>query len=354
MKMKTNNLLTIILCAILFASCQNDSISPNNLPGLYENGYFVTNEGNFGTGNGSISYVSENGNVENNIFSQINSFQLGDVVQSMNIIDEKAYIVVNNSSKIEVASIDSMNSIATIQGLISPRYIEKVADNKAYVTDWGINGIQVIDLTSNTIISTIATGTGPEELVVTNGYAYVCNVGGWGLDNTVSIIDINSDMVVSTLEIGDKPNSAVVDANGDVWVLTGGYTEYDANWNVVSETSGVLAKINSYNNSVEVSYDFEVGDHPEDLTINNTGDKLFFSNGSWSKSVFAFNINDTQLPSSSLISKSFYNIASNNGYIYGSDALDYVQNGLSYQYNTNGDLLDSIQVGIIPGGYCFN
>ena len=129
--MKTNNLLTIILCAILFASCQNDSISPNNLPGLYENGYFVTNEGNFGTGNGSISYVSENGNVENNIFSQINSFQLGDVVQSMNIIDEKAYIVVNNSSKIEVASIDSMNSIATIQGLISPRYIEKVTDNKA-------------------------------------------------------------------------------------------------------------------------------------------------------------------------------------------------------------------------------
>ena len=63
------------------------------------------------------------GNVENNIFSQINSFQLGDVVQSMNIIDEKAYIVVNNSSKIEVANIDSMNSIATIQGLISPRYI---------------------------------------------------------------------------------------------------------------------------------------------------------------------------------------------------------------------------------------
>ena len=35
----------------------------------YSNGYFVTNEGNFGTGNGSISYVSENGNVENNIFS---------------------------------------------------------------------------------------------------------------------------------------------------------------------------------------------------------------------------------------------------------------------------------------------
>jgi len=98
MKMKTKNLLTIILCAILFASCQNDSISPNNLAGLYENGYFVTNEGNFGTGNGSISYVSENGNVENNIFSQINSFQLGDVVQSMNSCFSCAHVASQASS----------------------------------------------------------------------------------------------------------------------------------------------------------------------------------------------------------------------------------------------------------------
>ena len=136
MKMKTNNLITIILCAILFASCQNDSISPNNLAGLYENGYFVTNEGNFGTGNGSISYVSENGNVENNIFSQINSFQLGDVVQSMNIIDEKAYIVVNNSSKIEVANIDSMNSIATIQV-----FLKELKPRKTHGRQIRLNGL---------------------------------------------------------------------------------------------------------------------------------------------------------------------------------------------------------------------
>ena len=37
----------------MLASCQNDSISPNINIGLYEDGYFVTNEGNFGTGNGS-------------------------------------------------------------------------------------------------------------------------------------------------------------------------------------------------------------------------------------------------------------------------------------------------------------
>ena len=33
----------------------------NYVPGNYEDGYFVTNEGNFGTGNGSISFVMSNG-----------------------------------------------------------------------------------------------------------------------------------------------------------------------------------------------------------------------------------------------------------------------------------------------------
>ena len=96
---------------------------------------------------------------------QVNSFALGDVVQSMNIIGANAYILVNGSSKIEVASVDSMYSVATIDA-VSPRYIAKVTDNKAYVTDWGINGVQVIDLLTNTISSTIACGTGPEGITV--------------------------------------------------------------------------------------------------------------------------------------------------------------------------------------------
>ncbi len=34
----------------------------------------------------------------------------------------------------------------------------------------------------------------------------------------------------------DKPDSCVVDVNGDVWILTGGYTESDANWKMIAET----------------------------------------------------------------------------------------------------------------------
>ena len=337
------------LAITVLSSCKKDNIDDIYVAGNYEDGYFVTNEGNFGTGNGSISFVDEYGAVENDVFASINSFALGDVVQSMNIINDNAYILVNGSSKIEVASVDSMYSVATIDA-VSPRYIAKVNDNKAYVTDWGINGVQVIDLLTNTISSTIACGTGPEGITVANGFAYVCNVGGWGLDNTVSVINTTTDAVETTLTVGDKPNSVVVDANGAVWVLTGGFTEYDADWNVVSETAGNLVKI--VGNTIEATYAFaDSTQHPSNLVINDAGTTLYFSNGS---SVYTFDVTDTALPTTALINKNFYGLGVHGGYVYGTDAVDFTQSGWSYKYTTEGTIIDSVQVGIIPGGYCFN
>jgi len=351
MKKNLRKIGMFALAITVLASCKKDNIDDIYVAGNYEDGYFVTNEGNFGTGNGSISFVDEYGAVENDVFASINSFALGDVVQSMNIINDNAYILVNGSSKIEVASVDSMYSVATIDA-VSPRYIAKVNDNKAYVTDWGINGVQVIDLLTNTISSTIACGTGPEGITVANGFAYVCNLGGFGLYNTVSVIDIETDIVVSTLEVGDRPNSAVVDANGAVWVLTGGFTEYDADWNVVSETAGNLVKI--VGNTIEATYAFAVGNHPQDLVIDDAGTTLYYSDGSWSKAVYAFDITDTELSTTALINKSFYGLGVHGGYVYGTDAVDFTQSGWSYKYTTEGTIIDSVQVGIIPGGYCFN
>jgi YVTN family beta-propeller protein len=351
MKKNLRKIGMFALAITVLSSCKKDNIDEIYVAGNYEDGYFVTNEGNFGTGNGSISFVDEYGAVENDVFASINSFALGDVVQSMNIIGSKAYILVNGSSKIEVASVDSMYSVATIDA-VSPRYIAKVNDNKAYVTDWGINGVQVIDLLTNTISSTIACGTGPEGITVANGFAYVCNVGGWGLDNTVSVINTTTDAVETTLIVGDKPSSVVVDVNGAVWVLTGGFTEYDDDWNVVSETAGNLVKI--VNNTIEETYAFAVGNHPQDLVIDDAGTTLYYSDGSWSKAVYAFDVNDTELPTTALIDKSFYGLGVHGGYVYGTDAVDFTQSGWSYKYTVDGVIIDSVQVGIIPGGYCFN
>ena len=86
----------------------------------------------------------------------------------------------------------------------------------------------------------------------------------------------------------------------------------------------------------------------------NSGSSLYFSDGSWAKAVFSMSIYDTELPSAPLIDRNFYSLGYNDGYIYASDAVDYVQQGWSYRYTNSGSVVDSVQVGIIPGGYCFN
>ena len=355
MKKNVKKLLFIALAITAFSSCKKDSPTPTFNEGLYEDGYFVTNEGNFGAGNGSISFVSNNGTVENNIFEKVNNFLLGDVVQSMNIINNQAYIVVNNSSKIEVASIDSLKYVTTIDDLVSPRYISKVSENKAYVSDWGINGVQVIDLITNSVVSSITCGNGPEGMAVSGDNVYVCNSGGWGLDDKVTVINSLTDEVETELIVGDKPKSTVVDLNGDVWVLATGNTEYDAYWNIVGHSAGKLIKINGATAQIDKTFTFsDSTEHPTNLIINESRDILYFSNGAWNKSVFEFQINENELPTNPLINKNFYGMSCNDGYIYGTDAVDFNQEGWSYRYTSSGLIVDSVQVGVIPGGYCFN
>ena len=46
---------------------------------------------------------------------------------------------------------------------------------------------------------------------------------------------------------------------------------------------------------------------------------LYYSDGS---AVYAFDVNDSALPTTPLINRSFYGLGYNDGYIYGTDAVD--------------------------------
>lgn len=86
------------------------------------------------------------------VFKQANNKVLGDVLQSMSIINDKLYLVVNNSGKVEVLDKRNFISISTIAGLRSPRYIEAVSSNKAYISDLYDKAITVIDLSNNSVL----------------------------------------------------------------------------------------------------------------------------------------------------------------------------------------------------------
>jgi len=104
-----------LIISILNVSCDDENPKPT---GEYTDGIFITNEGNFSAGNGSVSFYSnKKDSVYNNIFSLINDRPLGSVVQSLTVFDDNAYIVVNASNKIEVVESVSFKEKVTITGL---------------------------------------------------------------------------------------------------------------------------------------------------------------------------------------------------------------------------------------------
>ena len=109
---------------LTLSSCVKDQPTEEEESALITsgNGVYIINEGNFQFGNASVSYYDvDTKTLKEDIYKTANSIALGDVAQSMAVLNNKAYIVVNNSSKIEVVNAQTFVSVATIAGLPSPR-----------------------------------------------------------------------------------------------------------------------------------------------------------------------------------------------------------------------------------------
>lgn len=346
--------LLFLSVALLFTSCSNDDdVNPPAPLGDYENGILISHEGNFGQGNASVSFTSYDlVTVENNIFSSVNANPLGDTAQSISFNGDLAYIVLNVSNSIEVVNRYTFESVATINtGLNNPRYIA-FANGKGYVTNWGDGGVAtddylaVIDLNTNTLNGqTISVEEGPEEIIASDDTIYVAHQGGFGQNNVISVINTSTDVVATTLTVGDVPNSMQLDANGDLWVLSGGKPSWTGD-----ETAGQLSKINTSDNSI-TTIGFGATEHPNHLALDN-GTLYYYMSGS----VYKMASSATTLPTTAEITGlSFYGMTVNNSILYGVDAADFTSNGNIFAYDLSSNTLsNSATVNIIPGGIYFN
>lgn len=313
----------------------------------FDNGLFVTCEGNFMAANGSLSFIADDGAVENGVFEAANGFPLGDVVQSISIIDTLVYIVVNNSSKVVVADAGTMEFVTSVEGVGSPRYIAEAGEGQAYITD--SNGqVHVLDLNTNEMTATIPVGFAPEQVLTVDNHAFVVNAG-WGSGNTISVIDVVANEVVETITVADNPTNLVVDGSY-VWVLSGGNTIWNSDWTAVEgHTAGALTAINPTTFAIEKTFNFAEGEHPSGLTAH--AGELYFKNAA---SIYKQSVDAAELDATALASGSYYGqITFYNDHLYAADAVDFAQSGLVYQYTTSGELVNSSQVGLIPGNFGF-
>ncbi len=370
--MKKRNLIVgAIVMALGFIACEKEELTPDDNKNVtdsivdtiptdtiptdtviyvppFANGVFITNEGGYTHGNGSVSFYDiEKDSVSNEIFKTVNEVALGDVVQSMYKMDSLAYICVNNSAKIEVVKHGEFESFATIEGLTQVRYFVGEG-NKGYATIWGEEGaVKVIDLVGNTVTKTISVGNGPEQMVIVDGKVYVVNSGGFDPDNTVSVIDMATDEVVNTITVGDSPSSIVADEAGNIYVLCQGLAAWTG-----TETASKLYKITSSNNEVELEIDLFANAHPQKLGLSPDATTVYVGGGYGFGGIYTFDVADGQLSSVPMMDNFFYGFLINpdNGNIFACEAPDWESPGTLYRYSPDGTLLGSYEVGIGPNG----
>jgi YVTN family beta-propeller protein len=242
-------LFFVALCSILsFTACNPDDSKPQG--GAYSNGYFVVCEGTFGNNNGEISFIDNTGKVTAQAFNAANNRVLGDVVQSFTIIDDLAFIVVNGSQKVEVVDAKSFVSKKTIadERFTFPRYVQKLNDNQILLTNgtgYGDNFVFVLNSKTFEIEKSIATGAGPNQMILHNNRIFVANSGGYGSNNTITVINAETLVVEKTITVGDMPMSMSLDKYGNILVLCKGLTTYDENQPPTIVSNSKIVKLNT-------------------------------------------------------------------------------------------------------------
>ena len=360
----------LLSALMLTAACSNSD------PGTEEErfsetgkGVFVLCEGNFNSGNSTLSYYNpETKTVENGVFQRANDRRLGDTGQSIRIHDGVAYVAMENSGIIwalDTATFRVRGQLTTGQTehMINPRYIHFLSSEKAYVTDLYSPYITVFNPRTMQYVSSIPTGQADAfgynstEQMVQWGDKVFTNC--WSYSNKILVIDTRKDEVCDSIVLSSmQPKSMALDARGKLWVITdGGYATEDESF---SDNIPHLYRIDAATLCVESDQTLDTDEANVQLATNPAGTVLYVVNND----VYRMDIGDNHLPVRAFIAAPrdnngrrhyLYGIGVNphDGEIYVADAVDYSQSGVVRRYAEDGTLLDQFRVGITPNCFAF-
>jgi hypothetical protein len=296
-------------------------------------GIFICNEGNFQWGNASLSfYNTTTGTVQEDAYKSVNQKGIGDVLQSITLANGLAYLVVNNSQKIEIIDPKTFETKGQISGFNSPRYIQFIGSNKAFVSDLYENAVWIINPETKSISGKIAINSWTEEMVYTGNSVFVCG----RTTSYVYKINATNNVIEDSIPIGYGAQNMILDADQKLWVLTVGKGSIPAQ----------LHRIN-LNNNIEKTFNFPSGIIPNKLLVNSNKTKIYFL----LKDLFIMDIHASALPLNPLVQangRTFYGLGYNpiKNEILLSDAKDYIQKSDIYRIDSLGQEIASFKAGI--------
>ncbi|MFO7852883.1 MAG: YncE family protein [Bacteroidota bacterium] len=299
-------MLILGIAALLLTACEKTveepDITVNNLKGM-----FVVCEGVYGSANGDITfYDSESDQSTKSLYFSVNNVELGDVVQSFEIVDTLGFIVVNNSQKVTVVNMKDFKVVKTIDGFSYPRSVVRADDNTVYVSNGNgssENYIYSIDLFLLEKSDSLQVASGPEKLIKVNSKIYGAISGGWNNDgNTVIEIDPSTFAILHTYEVASVPVDIVADKDNNIWAYCKGVPDY-ANWPDVTYTNSGITKINVSTRAVTTLPLSKISSPGiNNIAVNPGGNIIYYLNDG----LYSMPVSSTVLPDSKVVDRLFY------------------------------------------------
>lgn len=341
--------IQLLILVAFMASC-NDSLSNRSLETARKT-VLVANEGNFSEGNGSISWHDpEGGATLQRRFEQVNQRPLGGIIQSMTRTETHLYIVTNSPDKIEKISLPELTheqTLYTDDPAFTPIQIAIAGENQAYVSSLYDHSVYRVDPGTMSIESeAIATGSNPQELLISGQHLFVAN-NGYGYDETISVIDIDRDQVIETLTVGAGPLQMELDDTGLLWILSAGRTAYDDNWNRLPEEDlpGRIDLVDP--EAVQVTHTIELDEQPAAFALDpRTGYAWVLGEDR----VYRVGLENRIVEQTNLPTRRFRAIGVSpwESHLYLGQSRGYDQGGQILISTPEGALVDSFQTGVSP------
>lgn len=345
-----NRLLIIFSAWGFLSACVKDKPYPvaHELPNATHRGMLLCNEGSYGNNNGELAFLDlETHTLYNDLFRTANAKSLGDIVQSVSLVNGLYYVVVNHSNKIVIVDPVTFKERGSIL-VQSPRFITQVAADKAYISCLYFPRIYVLDLNTNSITRTIATDyPNTEQMRCRNGACYVTN---WDTASKLLYkVDISTDSIIKRITLpGKASHGLAVDKENKWWILSG---------NKYKNTPSFLSRFDPEHDTVLNALAFPPAHDPFRLTMHPSGDTIYYINvdyngSSTSNGLYKLGIHETSLPSAPFIAAQtnsyFYALAidSISAHIFLSDPKGFTQQSTLYEYGAGGSLIRQYQSGI--------
>lgn len=288
-----------IASLVSFASCSDDNnetiipVDPEVVHGKYYDGVFVLNEGNMGSENGSLTFIDNEGQVEQDAYKAVNGTELGNVSQDLFIANGRIYLLSQNGTRNPMGGEFANEGVLVVA---NAETLEKIVSYDAEVKetlDWASH-LAVIDgeifirdnkgiysfVEADKSLTYIEGSKGAKKMPI----AVVGKKAFVAADDKVLVIEKGKKAISKVIEFPNPVTAVAKSHDGKLWVSTS------------SGNTGFIAKIDPSNYHIEqqnkIPFKVTAG-WAASSSISAKQDTIYFSNLTHNVYRHVFTTNET-------------------------------------------------------------